>query len=100
MKHRNVEDKGYKLEVGDIIKLGRIKFKIKEVKLNGKLQIDEDNNDINITKELKADICEYISYDENTKEFVTDYTCRVCLSETYTKQNPLINICQCSGSVK
>ncbi len=38
LKDHNKEPKGYKLEAGSIIKLGRVEYYISEVRINGKVK--------------------------------------------------------------
>mmetsp|Transcript_45488 Transcript_45488/g.38340 ORF Transcript_45488/g.38340 Transcript_45488/m.38340 type:complete len:86 (-) Transcript_45488:126-383(-) len=54
----------------------------------------EDEN----TNEAQAEISE-INGEENG-EYITEYGCRICLCENFTADNPLVNLCLCSGSVK
>lgn len=90
---------GFKLSVGDIIKLGRVKFKIKEVKHDMLIETmeDESKEDEN-TNEVQAEISEIIS--EENGEYISEYSCRICLCENFTKENPMVNLCLCCGSVK
>lgn len=57
----NSIDKGFKLSVGDIIKLGRVKFKIKEVKHDTLIETmyNESKEDEN-TNETQAEISEIL----------------------------------------
>jgi len=48
--------------------------------------------------ELTAEVCESIGVENG--ELLSEHSCRICLSETFTPDNPLINICACMGSVK
>lgn len=99
LKSKSVEQ-GYKLCIGDILKLGRVKFKIKEVRKDEKIEtLNDINKEDEKTNEVEAEVCEYLDIDENG-EFVSDFTCRICLCETFTHDNPLVNICSCSGTVK
>ena len=47
------------------------------------------NNDSSVNKEVKK---------ENSNIYKP--TCRICLSEEYTEDNPLINPCKCAGTMK
>ena len=82
--------KGYTLSQGDILKLGRIKYKVKE-----------------LISESSSDFAEKSSFEEYTQEVTqTDSSdkdsgmCRICLCETSESENPLVSPCSCSGTMK
>ena len=105
----------YHLIEGDIIKIGRISFLIRSIKFT------KDQNSrsysssilINLTKHrqknspskrrfseinssLSSSCKKYKSFDEKEK----NKTCRICYCEEDTIENPLIQPCNCSGSMK
>ena len=91
---------GYLLNVGDIIKLGRIKLKIREINLQPperKDNIVESGVDLNTF------------YNKKTTEFKDDMVpanikskkvCRVCYCDENEVDSPLLNPCNCLGGVK
>lgn len=75
--------KRHTMALGDILKLGKIKLKVKYISLGGKLApipIDSGR-----TLELSH---------------IEDDICRICLQNENAKENPLINPCHCAGSMK
>lgn len=101
----------YKLKKGDIIKLGRIKFNVKDFKShfgrpNQGIEEEEDDHKN----------CLERSYDSTNQEFeeeaveidcgvvdtasCKDIQCKVCWDKDSTEENPLLNSCQCDGSVR
>lgn len=108
--------KGAKINVGDIIKIGWIKFKIREVRLNAEertlewdantYELDEDQEPVDPDQ-----IGVQIMFSDpkpnllpNAKELQLDQDeeippCRICLiNEMSDKENPLINPCLCKGT--
>jgi len=92
-KNYNNNYKGYSLSQGDLIKLGRVIFKIREIKI--------DNNNINskenyFKSNLKTTLKNLDTNNINKKiKF-----CRICYSDNIEIDSPLINPCKCSGGVK
>ena len=97
----------YKLKQNDVIKLGKMTFLIKEVKV-----VKEDF--INCSKAKEKTFADNIP-DEDNKEEVLDNSfagevtrrkqkksgpCRICLSDDVEIDNPLISPCKCCGSMK
>ncbi|OMJ71329.1 hypothetical protein SteCoe_17895 [Stentor coeruleus] len=88
--------KGYMITEGDVIKMGRLKFRVKELK------------GADPAKRIK-DFClsDLISANNLTEEDEEDndgikfkLPCRICLTEKYTEDNPLICPCNCDGTMK
>ena len=77
----------YEIKKNDIIKLGRIKFVIKDMNIVGK-----DNIQSNET---------FIPYEINELSNIKqDEICRICYSNDNSKENnPMISICKCKGSM-
>ncbi|CAD8059679.1 unnamed protein product [Paramecium sonneborni] len=71
---------GIKLKQGDVIKFGRVKFKIREIQLNKKKQL-----------------CDLESARSSQSDGIS---CRICCSGQDNESNPLINPCKCTGSIK
>ncbi|CAD8085630.1 unnamed protein product [Paramecium primaurelia] len=77
-----IHENGILLQEGDVIKLGRVKFTIRQIALEIKQQ------------EQKS---EYESSQSNSSEQIM---CRICCSSQKSIKNPLLNPCKCSGSIK
>jgi len=73
-------NKGYRLNEEDIVKIGRIRLKVKEINIKGYEPIQE-------TK-------------EEEERLVNGAACRFCLGDTEKDSNPLITPCKCAGSMK
>mmetsp|Transcript_23640 Transcript_23640/g.23391 ORF Transcript_23640/g.23391 Transcript_23640/m.23391 type:complete len:180 (+) Transcript_23640:36-575(+) len=80
------EGSGVLLKQGDVIKLGRIVYRIKE------LSTGSSDSSSDQTQESE-DECEIPNEHETT-------TCRICFGESEGSENPLISPCSCTGSVK
>ena len=103
----------YKINQGDIIRIGRITTRIKTIVFNGSpntknlensnnlIEIHEQNklNNKSITESSNSNI-------NNSKKLVrrgshkANKICRICYSEEDDEENPLIQPCICSGSMK
>lgn len=70
---------GFKLAQGDIIKIGRVKLKVKEINQGGHEQAEEG------------------MYDGS---FNNENTCRICFRTHCNIIDPLIPVCKCSGSME
>lgn len=70
---------GTALDEGDIFKIGRIFFKVKELSLNCK-----KNESISLIVTDAQD----------------DNTCRICFTGLETSANPLVSLCSCIGTMK
>jgi len=76
----------YTLKKNDIIKLGRIKFVVKDLNVIDKnlektVEVFRDYIDSPIIENTEANIC------------------RICLTTTAEETNPMISICKCKGSM-
>jgi hypothetical protein len=71
----------YQLCVGDIIKLGRIKFKVRDFFGSGLPQCDSERTEIDIQHSARSG-------------------CKICWGQEHDDENPLLNSCQCDGSVR
>ena len=122
--------KEYQLKEYDIIKLGRVKFRVKELKANKNVVMKQNDSQIDDIYEL-VNFIEILSkilsgqitvvvlkkiYLNNTllkkckQSFLfiwrlyrfenQELSCRVCLSSENSEENPLISPCACAGSVK
>jgi hypothetical protein len=70
---------GFKLSKGDVIRLGRVKLKVKEIKTSEEKEVvgDEMEGSIN---------CET--------------TCRICFRTHSNDIDPLVSVCKCAGSME
>lgn len=71
-------DKGWKVSKGDIIRIGEKILRIRKIK----------------------DHHEYFYQKKLSKFQEIQGLCRICFSEDNLKENPLLNICKCIGSVR
>jgi hypothetical protein len=97
---------GHRLREGDKIKLGKIMFKVREMKSED-FQETEKN-------EFKSNLPQYQKLQLNTNFYSSktlkinpkvtktkmSLICRICLSEEIDEDDPLINPCGCTGSVR
>ena len=106
--------KKYKINQGDIIKIGRITCRIKEIKFN--VQNNQNNNNNNSCN-TNINIRETVAYlsrvqtEKNMKCVSSERlqvknkkklkkNCRICYSDDDTEENPLVQPCQCSGTMR
>lgn len=74
----------YELKINDIIKLGRIKFIVKEMNIIGN------------TPSTSSEI--FVPF-ENITNVQSSSTCLICYLSTSTDDNPLMQVCQCKGTM-
>ena len=93
-KKQTQNPKKYILKEGDIFKLGRVIFRVKEINLD-KLQKEQERKKIIIkNKNINEKKSNLIL--TNIKKNI----CRICYNEEEEESNPLIQPCQCSGTMK
>jgi len=87
---RDVASRGYRLTKDDIIKLGRFKFRVRQLVTSedGELELDLGLDDT--TMSLQVD----------REDDVESRPCRICLMEGPGENDPLIKPCQCRGSIQ
>jgi len=107
---------GYQLSQGDVLKLGRMKFKVKYLK-TGTNETAEKSGDLNQSQESDTRSTEGSEKSGSDMEVDTkkptkalsaeelaqlskNGICRICYSEQLEKDNPLISPCKCDGSLK
>lgn len=78
---------------GEILKLGRIRLKVKDYRI-GKAALETDRKS-NQVEDGPIDI----TYRDEVPVDDSDL-CRICFSNTNTKENPLFAPCKCTGTVK
>lgn len=94
------ENSGYKLREGDIIKLGKVMFKVREVKVDEKLKKSKNEKSNKSSKEILEINNEETKKINVKKKRKNMPICRICLMEDNEEDNPLINPCNCIGSVR
>ncbi|CAD8078261.1 unnamed protein product [Paramecium primaurelia] len=77
-----IHENGILLQEGDVIKLGRVKFTIRQIALEIKAQ--EQRFEYESSQSIESD----------------QIMCRICCSSQKSSNNPLLNPCKCSGSIK
>ena len=94
----------YNLKEGDILRIGRITIKIKKIKFHNP---NKNRDSISINTNLKEIVNEPkykpSSFDNSSKkekESQKYKICRICYLEEESTDNPLIQPCVCSGSMK
>ena len=106
----------YKINQGDIIRIGRITTRIKNISFNGS---QNNNNNINNVKNLvevqeqpknklnkNSTVENANSNTNNSKKILkknsqkSNKICRICYMEESEEDNPLVHPCICSGSMK
>eukprot|EP00429_Kryptoperidinium_foliaceum_P053078 CAMPEP_0176076332 /NCGR_PEP_ID=MMETSP0120_2-20121206/38158_1 /TAXON_ID=160619 /ORGANISM="Kryptoperidinium foliaceum, Strain CCMP 1326" /LENGTH=445 /DNA_ID=CAMNT_0017410049 /DNA_START=95 /DNA_END=1432 /DNA_ORIENTATION=+ len=87
---RDVATKGYRLTKDDIIKLGRFKFRVRQLVTSedGEPELDLGLEDTTMTLQV------------DREEDVESKPCRICLMEGPGENDPLIKPCQCRGSIQ
>lgn len=89
---RDLATCGQKLTEGDIIKLGRFKFRVRQMVAN------EQSGD---QAQLKLDETGTMaSADMNKLDNLATTMCRICLLEGSSEDDPLIAPCNCKGSIE
>lgn len=89
---RSLKEKGYQIQRNDIIKLGRMKFRIKEFRTSKEY--------FNAGEDLESEFCEVKQVEQLESKESEDKMCRVCWMDGMEEDNPLVSPCSCTGSVK
>lgn len=79
---------GYQLAEGDVLRLGRISFTVKQVSPTGQ---DHPSYPANSPKDITA---------QPPTPGPEKLPCRICLSDQQTPEDPLISPCKCAGTMK
>ena len=88
------EGKGvYRLKRGDVMKLGRMRIKLKDYRIE-----DATSREDKVPKEapegpIEVRTCNDKPVDEND-------VCRICFASKNSEENPLISACKCTGTMK
>ena len=96
----------YNLKEGDILKIGRITIRIKTIKFaknnNNNNNIDNKSVNTNFSQNLK-EVQLNLNKTKKTrdsKDATVNKLCRICYGEEESGDNPLVQPCTCSGSMK
>ena len=107
----------YKINQGDIIRIGRITTRIKNICFNGsssnnKQTIENEKNLIEVQEPKNKSISSSATSNSNANisnskkslkkqiSKVKNKICRICYMEEENEENPLVQPCICSGSMK
>jgi len=105
IKKDNVNQE-YQLRENDVIKLGRVKFRVRELHVGEEMDGYQNDTNNDEMSELGSEDTGSIEDDMPKQHLIKqlpenqEITCRVCLNSENTEANPLISPCGCSGSVK
>jgi len=107
---RDDSTNGFTLKVNDVLKLGRVLFKINQIKIPQERQMQSTNPyESSLADSIrnhmqKAGLSEELI---QANERISDVSkvaagamCKICLSETQEEDDPLLSPCHCTGSVK
>jgi len=78
----------YQLSEGDVMKLGRVKIRVRQLvreSTDPKPELKFDDTSIDADKKLPTEC---------------PFSCRICFMDTYSEDNPLITPCKCRGSIQ
>lgn len=82
------DKKGCKLSEGDVFKIGRLIYIVKQLSLDGKTPLTLPN----ATAATEVEVYQ--------PDGIQSLACRICLGDTQTPSNPLISPCKCAGTMK
>lgn len=114
LKKTQAFPRGYKIKEGDYIKLGRVRFRVREMKLEN---VETNTNNGQSRKSVKKQQPKLELHQaavnqeqpkrepsgKNLDESINSRntpTCRVCLDTMGENDNPVVSPCQCAGSMK
>lgn len=90
---RDLATSGHKLSEGDVIKLGRFKFKVRQMVASETSMVQPELH----LDDTAGSTCDIESDHENK---LAKMSCRICLLEGSSEDDPLIRPCQCKGSIE
>ena len=96
-------NEGFRLREGDLMKLGKQAYKIKEMKLKEILTKDRtqcEKNDMNNDKGNEANYMNIPFQIINNQKNKKYNQCRICLGDDNESDNLLVRVCKCKGSMK
>ena len=88
--------RGYRLAEGDVIRMGRMKFRVIEIK--GGADRPAPVNLSELLLGVEPEEAESDEEEEGIMQF--NLPCRICWSHDFTIENPLISPCICDGTMK
>ena len=92
------QEEVYPLEIGSMVKIGKVKLRLKEIVEEEKELTEKDFKSQSIyMQELELAEVKSISGRSNVS---TDKQCRFCFDGSHSRDNPLVCLCKCLGSVK
>ncbi len=80
------------------MKVGRVKFAVKDVGIEGKMKVDVEEDEFLEFEEVES-IMNQDGNTQNTDNGEEQMYCRFCYLSEATESNPLFCSCKCSGSV-
>ena len=89
---RSLRPHGHRIQKNDIIKVGRVKFKVREFRTPTESFNIETDGEYEVFKE-QINVPSVPEADRNEM-------CRFCWLNEYTDKNPKVCTCKCEGSVK
>eukprot|EP01017_Pseudomicrothorax_dubius_P032908 TRINITY_DN4354_c0_g1_i1.p1 TRINITY_DN4354_c0_g1~~TRINITY_DN4354_c0_g1_i1.p1 ORF type:complete len:490 (+),score=89.00 TRINITY_DN4354_c0_g1_i1:221-1690(+) len=97
-----VKQMGHRLSEDDLIKLGRVRFKVKELVCDGiNRQIQRHGSkESSFMKDDALTQAKANQVQNDTSSVRSVITCRICLMDGNESDNPFISPCNCSGTVK
>ncbi|KAM3145615.1 hypothetical protein pb186bvf_002389 [Paramecium bursaria] len=94
-------DSGYDLKEGDYIKLGRVRFRIREIRISDGDNVPELSKFVSQSQLQIMVIGEQTVIDDDQKSQAELPSCRICYNDAdTTEDNPLVDCCKCQGSMK
>ena len=91
---------GYELQKSDIIKLGRMELRVRDIQTESIQKSDPQDprlhKNVGEMKWIKNDL----SQPTDSEDVSSNIKCRICLDDSYSEERPLIHCCKCNGSVK
>ena len=112
-KDKDNKNKMYKLDKGDIIRLGKLFIRILDIKLEKKIATNFPSYNYSFKNQKLLDSNSGLSDVHNIKIFprinsarefrnknIKNKICRICYENYSSIKNPLINPCKCKGSMK
>lgn len=86
---RDVSASGYRLAEGDVIKLGRFKFRVRQLAIPSRGDVEPE-----LRLDESGTVCRADLPDQELN------MCRICLLEGPGEDDPLISPCRCKGSIE
>lgn len=100
------DERGYRLNEGDYIKIGKLLLEVKGIclkplsdqreRIDYKTEIEVDQTNMQLKRRMSDEPMANLSRLNKSNELM----CRICLSSEVSDSDPLINPCNCIGSMK